>query len=48
MQLAKLEEYQLIAIQHQEIQKLQQKSWHDKNIKNKNLSIGDLVLLYNS
>ena len=37
-----------MAIQHQEIQKQQQKAWHDRNIKNKNLSIGDLALLYNS
>ena len=37
-----------MAIQHQEIQKQQQKAWHDRNIKNKNLSVGDLALLYNS
>ena len=47
MQLAKLEEHQLISIQHQETQKQQQKSWHDRNIKNKNLLVGDLTLLYN-
>ena len=47
-QISKLEEHQLIALQHQEIQKQQQKAWHDRNIKNKNLSIGDLALLYNS
>ena len=35
-------------IQHQEIQKQQQKAWHNRNIKNKNLSVGDLALLYNS
>ena len=35
-------------MQHQENQKQQQKAWHDKNIKNKNLSVGDLDLLYNS
>ena len=33
LQLSKLEEHQLIAIQHQEIQKQQQKAWHDQNIK---------------
>ena len=33
---------------HQEIQKQQQKAWHDRNIKNTNLSVGDLALLYNS
>ena len=47
-QLTKLEEHRLITIQHQEIQKQQQKAWHDRNIKNKNLSIGDLALLCNS
>ena len=26
-----------MAMQHQEIQKQQQKAWHDRNIKNKNL-----------
>ena len=35
-------------MQHQEIQKQQQKAWHDRNIKKKNLSVGDLALLYNS
>ena len=48
LQLNKLEEHRLMAIQHQEIQKQQQKAWHDRNIKNKNLSVGDLALLYNS
>ena len=47
MQLSKLEEHRLIALQHQEIQKQQQKAWHDRNIKNKILSVGDLALLYN-
>ena len=48
LQLSKLEEHRVIAIQYQEIQKQQQKAWHNRNIKNKNLSIGDLALLYNS
>ena len=48
MQLRKLEEHWLIALQHQEIQKQQQKAWHDRNIKNKNLLVGDLALLYKS
>ena len=47
MQLGKLEEHRLLAIQHQEIQKQQQKAWHDRNIK-KNLSVGELILLYNN
>ena len=37
-----------MAIQHKEIQKQQQKSWHDRNIKNKNLSVGNIALLYNN
>ena len=48
MQPSKLEEHRLMAIQHQEIQKQQQKAWHDRNIKHKNLSVDDLDLLYNS
>ena len=48
MQLSKLEEHRLIRLQHQEIQKQQRKAWYDRNIKNKNLSVGDLALLYNS
>ena len=48
LQLSNLEEHRQIMLQHQEIQKQQQKAWHDRNIKNKNLSVGDLALLYNS
>ena len=47
-QLQKLEEDKIMAIQHQEAQKQQQKAWPDKNIKTKNISIGDLVLLYDN
>lgn len=45
-QIQKLEEDRIIAIQHQEALKQQQKAWHDRNIKTKNISVGDLVLLY--
>ena len=31
-------------MQHQEIQKQQQKAWHDRNIKNKNLSRPDFTI----
>ena len=48
MQLSKLEEHRLLSLQHKEIQKQAQKAWHDHNIKNKNLLVGDLALLYNS
>ena len=46
--LQKLEEDRVMAIHHQEAQKQQQKAWHDKNIKSKNIAVGDLVLLYDS
>ena len=47
-QLQKLEEDRIITIQHQEAHKQQQKAWHDRNIKTKNILVGDLVLLYDS
>ena len=47
-QLQKLEEDIIISIQHQESQKQWQKAWHDKNIKSKNISVSDLLLLYDS
>ena len=37
-----------MVIQHQEAHKQQQKAWHDRNIKTKNISVGDLVLLYDN
>ena len=40
--------FRIITIQHQEAQKQQQKAWQDKNIKIKNISVIDLVLLYDS
>ena len=48
MKLTKIEEHWLIAIQHLEIQKQQQKAWHERNIKNNNFSVGDITLLYNT
>ena len=47
-QLQKLEEDIIVSLQHQESQKQQQKAWHDRNIKSKNFSVGDLVSLYGS
>ena len=47
-QLQKLEEDRIIAIQHQEAHKQQKKAWHERNIKTNNISVGDLVLLYDS
>ena len=47
-QLQKLEEDRAISLQHQEDQKKQQKTWHDINIKSKNILVSDLVLLYDS
>ena len=46
--LQKLEEDKIMAIQHLEAQKEQQKAWHNRNIKTKNISVRDLVLLYDS
>lgn len=47
-QLQNLEEDRSIAIQHQQVQKQQQKSWHDRNIRSKNIYVRDLVLLYDN
>jgi hypothetical protein len=47
-QLNKLEEGRLIEIHHQEVQKQQQKAWHDRHLKKKEMNNGDLVLLYDS
>ena len=44
--LQKLEEDIIMAIQYQAAQKQQQKAWHDRNIETKNISVGNLVLLY--
>ena len=35
-------------IHHQEVQKQQEKAWHERNIKNKDVSVGDLVPLYDN
>ena len=47
-QLQNLEEEKINSIHHQEVQKKQQKDWHDRNLRSKNISLGDLVLLYDS
>ena len=47
-QIQKLKEDKIISLQHQEAQKQQEKAWHDRNIKLKNILVGDLVLLYDS
>ena len=33
---------------HQAMEKLQQKAWHDRNLKSKDISPSDTVLLYDS
>ena len=43
LQLNKLEEHRLITMKQQEIQKQQQKPWHDRNIKNKNLAVDNFA-----
>ena len=45
-QLQNLDEDRINSIHHQEVQKQQHKAWHDMNLKTKNISLGDLVLLY--
>ena len=47
-QLQKLEEDRLNSIHHQEVKIQQQKSWHNRDIKSRNISLGDIVLLYDS
>ena len=47
-QLQKIEEDRVMVIHHQEAQKQQQKAQHDRNIKSKNIAVGDLVFLYKS
>lgn len=46
--LNKLEEDRTIAIYHQVVQKQQQKAWHDRHLKKKDISMGDTVLLYDN
>ena len=47
-QVQKLEEDIINSIHHQEVQKQQKKAWNDKNIRTKNISTGDLVLVYDN
>ena len=46
--LNKLEEDRSTAIYYQAVQKQQQKVWHDRNLRNKDVSPSDTVLLYDS
>ena len=46
--IKKLEEDRLNSIHYQEAQKKQPKAWHDINLRSKNISLGDLVLLHDS
>jgi len=43
-----LEEDRFVVGFHHQVQKACEKSWHDMHIKNKNLQMGDIVLLYDS
>jgi transposase InsO family protein len=45
-QLMEMEEDRILAGFHQEVQKVRDKSWHDKHIKRKSFKEGYLVLLY--
>ena len=48
LHLVGLEEDRFLVVFHQQVQKAREKSWHDRNIKNKIFKVGDLVLLYDS
>jgi hypothetical protein len=43
-----MEEDQILEGFHQQVQKERDKSWHEKNIKNKTFKEGDLVLMYDN
>lgn len=47
-QLEKLEEMQILVVHGMATKKRRRKAWFDKNLKDKDISKGDLVLLYNS
>jgi hypothetical protein len=38
----------MLSQQHQEVQKHQQKSWHNRHLKKKDMKTRDLVLMYDS
>ena len=46
LQLIHLEEERFIAGFHQNVEKQRQTVWHDRHIKNKQFSVGGLVLMY--
>ena len=48
VQLVALEEYHSIANFHQQVQKAQDKAWHDRHIHQKTFAGDELVLLYDS
>jgi hypothetical protein len=43
-----MEEDQMLAGFHQQVQKSRDKSWHDRHIKKKTFKQGDLVLTYDN
>ena len=47
-QLMEMEEFIILVGFHQEVQKVKDKSWHDRHIKKKLFKEGDLVLLYDN
>jgi len=48
IELQELEETRFLENFHQSIEKERKKSWHDRHIKNKIITQGDKVLLYDS
>ena len=47
-QLVALEEDRFITKFHQQVQKAQEKSWHDRHIRHKSFKEDELVLLYDN
>ena len=47
-ELVALDEDRFLAGFHQQVQKAQQKAWHDLHIRFKEFQVGDLVLIYDS
>ena len=48
LHLVGLEEDHFLVGFHQQLQKEREKAWHDRHIKNKTFTVGDIVLLYDS
>lgn len=38
----------MFSLPHKEVEKQEHKAWHDRNLRKNDISIGDLILLYDS